>query len=81
MTGESKESDPDIRPFEFGHNDLVLAIAYNTYGNRIATSSSDHRIKVFDKQDDNWTLIDTWKGHDAEILDVRHLCLFYQDER
>ena len=41
------------------------------YGKRRVTGSTDHRLKVFDRQlDASWKLIDTWRGHDAEILDV-----------
>lgn len=56
--------------FHHGHQDLVLAADYNFYGNRLATASSDHKLKVWDKKGDEWVLIDEWRGHDAEITDV-----------
>ena len=41
------------------------------YGKRKVTGSADHRLKVYDHlPDGQWKLIDTWRGHDAEILDV-----------
>lgn len=36
----------------------------------MVTASADHKLKVFDRKDDNWTLIDTWSAHSAEITDV-----------
>jgi WD40 repeat protein len=56
--------------FSHGHHDLVLAVDYNFYGTRMVTASSDHRLKVWDKKDDGWTVTDVWKAHDAEVTDV-----------
>ena len=56
--------------FDHGHKDLVLAVDYNLYGTRMATASSDHTIRVWDKQGDAWELMDSWKAHDAEVTDV-----------
>lgn len=54
-----------------GHKDMVEAAAYNIYGNRIALGAADGRIKVFDKiRDGTWKLCDTWRAHDAEVLEV-----------
>jgi hypothetical protein len=36
----------------------------------MVTASSDHRLKVWDKKDDGWTVTDVWKAHDAEVTDV-----------
>ena len=59
--------------FSHGHNDLVLAISYNFYGTRMATASSDHRVKVWDRNDttSQWTVTDVWTAHDAEVTDVK----------
>lgn len=56
-----------------GHRDLVLAQAYNLYGTRRATVSSDHRVTVSDRNDKTgqWSTIDVWTGHDAEVTDLR----------
>lgn len=59
--------------FNHGHQDLVLAVDYNFYGNRMVTASSDHRLKVWDRKDEGWILTDTWKAHDAEVTDVSAL--------
>ncbi|KAL2783643.1 WD40-repeat-containing domain protein [Aspergillus keveii] len=56
--------------FDTGHRDLVTVTKFNFYGNRIVTASSDHRMKVWDQQDGEWQLIDTWRAHDAEIRDA-----------
>ncbi len=48
-----------------------MLICLDYYGRRKVTASSDHRLRVFDKlPDETWKLVDTFKGHDAEILDV-----------
>jgi nucleoporin SEH1 len=56
---------------EHGHQDLVLAVDFNFYGNRMVTASSDHKLKVWDKRDETWTPLDTWRAHDAEVVDVK----------
>ena len=59
-----------FQTFPHGHQDLVLAVDFNYFGTRMVTASSDHRLKVWDKKDDAWTLVESWKAHDAEIVDV-----------
>lgn len=56
--------------FDHGHQDLVLAVDFNFFGTRMVTASSDHRLKVWDRKDENWSLVDSWKAHDAEIVEV-----------
>ncbi|CAO2652818.1 Nn.00g022290.m01.CDS01 [Neocucurbitaria sp. VM-36] len=60
-----------FQTFSHGHQDLVLAVDFNYFGTRMVTASSDHRLKVWDKKDDSWTLVENWKAHDAEIVDVK----------
>ncbi|KAF2035126.1 WD40 repeat-like protein [Setomelanomma holmii] len=60
-----------VQTFAHGHQDLVLAIDFNYFGTRMVTASSDHRLKVWDKKDESWTLVESWKAHDAEIVDVK----------
>lgn len=45
-------------------------IAYDFYGTRLATCSSDQRIKIFDQDptSGSWTLNDSFKSHDASVL-------------
>lgn len=56
-----------------GHQDLILALDYNLYGNRMVTASSDHRLRVWDRDDKTglWAVIDAWTAHDAEITEVK----------
>ncbi|WVN88968.1 uncharacterized protein L203_104183 [Cryptococcus depauperatus CBS 7841] len=52
-----------------GHSDLVTHIAYDYYGESLATCSADQRIKVFRKdQESKWRPEADWKAHDAPIL-------------
>lgn len=64
-------SNRGFQTFAHGHQDLVLAVDFNFYGTRMVTASSDHKLKVWDRKDENWILIDTWRAHDAEVVDVR----------
>ncbi|RYN42137.1 hypothetical protein AA0113_g8005 [Alternaria arborescens] len=60
-----------FQTFSHGHQDLVLAVDFNYFGTRMVTASSDHRAKVWDKKDDSWTLVESWKAHNAEIIDIK----------
>ena len=54
-----------------GHRDMVEATAFSSYGDRLATSSVDGRMKVYNRHKDNtWNLCDTWTAHTGEILEV-----------
>lgn len=63
-------AERSFQTFSHGHQDVVLAVDFNYFGTRMVTASSDHRLKVWDKKDDSWTLVESWKAHDAEIVDV-----------
>jgi nucleoporin SEH1 len=63
-------SERNFQTFSHGHQDLVLAVDFNYFGTRMVTASSDHRLKVWDKKDDAWSLVESWKAHDAEVVDV-----------
>lgn len=72
---EEVSPDQSLQPgyylLQHGHRDIVGATAYNASGNRLACSSSDGRIKIYNRHADNtWHLCDTWKAHKAEILEV-----------
>lgn len=69
----SGQQQTSFQTFDHGHHDLVLAVDFDFYGNRMVTASSDHRLKVWDKDSatDRWSVTDTWRAHDAEIVDVR----------
>ena len=66
-------TDRSFVTFTHGHQDLVLAVDFNYFGTRMVTASSDHRLKVWDRKEDTWLLIESWKAHDAEIVDVSRL--------
>ncbi|KAG5368114.1 Nucleoporin SEH1 [Yarrowia sp. C11] len=61
-----------MKPFNTGHEELVHDVAYDFYGRRIATCSSDTSVKVFDRNDSTgeWDISDSWKAHDASIIKV-----------
>ncbi|XP_014553078.1 hypothetical protein COCVIDRAFT_108601 [Bipolaris victoriae FI3] len=70
-TYQTMAAERSFQTFSHGHQDLVLAVDFNYFGTRMVTASSDHRLKVWDKKDDSWTLVESWKAHDAEIVDVK----------
>ncbi|KAI5693323.1 hypothetical protein M8J75_013813 [Diaphorina citri] len=53
------------------HKDLIHDVAYDYYGLRMATCSSDQNIKVWD-QDENgkWFLSANWKAHSGSVWKV-----------
>ncbi|KAJ8658075.1 hypothetical protein O0I10_006082 [Lichtheimia ornata] len=61
-----------ITKFDTSHEDIIHDIAYDFYGKRLVTCSSDQRLKVWDfvERDDAavWELNDSWKAHDSSIL-------------
>lgn len=65
-------SDDGFHEFDQDAQDVVLAVNYNLYGNRIVTASADHHLRVYDRNDatQEWSLTESWRGHDAEITDV-----------
>ncbi|KAF2489490.1 WD40 repeat-like protein [Lophium mytilinum] len=64
-------AERSFQTFSHGHQDLVLAVDFNYFGTRMVTASSDHKLKVHDKKDDSWNLVDSWRAHDAEIVDAK----------
>jgi nucleoporin SEH1 len=51
------------------HDDLLHDIAYDYYGSKLATCSSDKKIKVWHSSDGHyWELSAKWNAHDASIL-------------
>lgn len=50
------------------HQDLVHDIAYDFYGIRFASCSSDQTIKVWDKNEsDEWSVTSSWKAHSGSV--------------
>ncbi|CAG8570258.1 6936_t:CDS:2 [Paraglomus occultum] len=58
--------------FDAGHEDLIHDVAYDFYGKRLVTCSSDQRLKVreFVEETGVWEDVATWKAHDGSILRV-----------
>lgn len=78
MLDEDADAIPNLhngfRLLQHGHKDIVSASAYNAYGNRLACSSADGRIRIYNRHADNtWHLCDTWEAHKSEILEIRWL--------
>ena len=73
-SANSQSEDTGFRNFENPAADAVLVISYNPAGTRCAIASADHKLRVYDCVDqDNGvqpTLLEQWKAHNAEILDV-----------
>jgi nucleoporin SEH1 len=54
------------------HNDIVHDISFDWYGRRLATCSSDQKIKIWSKGADNkWIKVYDFPAHDAEIFKVK----------
>lgn len=69
--GPSLDYAHGFRNFDHGAADVVLAVAFNSSGTRIALGSADHRIRVYDiEEDQTSSLVDQWRGHDAEVMDA-----------
>ena len=48
---------------ETNHMDLIQCVRFNEYGNKLATSSADHTIRVWELANGKWTLAAEWKAH------------------
>jgi len=53
------------------HEDLIHDVAYDFYGRRMATCSSDQKVKVWDQDEaGNWTCSASWKSHYGSVWKV-----------
>lgn len=53
------------------HKDLVHDVAYDFYGRRFATCSSDHTVKVWDMDEDGeWYCSSSFKAHSGSVWKV-----------
>ncbi|CAG0914953.1 unnamed protein product [Notodromas monacha] len=53
------------------HKDVIHDVAYNFYGNRMATCSSDQQVKVWDRNEDGrWECSAVWKAHNGSVWKV-----------
>ncbi|EGG18301.1 Sec13-like protein [Cavenderia fasciculata] len=57
--------------FSTSHDDLIHDVSYDFYGKRLATCSSDQKIKVWDMNDSGkWELSAEWKAHSGSVWKV-----------
>lgn len=62
-----------FEPLQLGEQDVILAMHFDFYGTRLVTGSADHRIRVVRfKPEGGHELMDTWRGHNGEVLDVSY---------
>ncbi|XP_051159511.1 nucleoporin SEH1-A isoform X1 [Leptopilina boulardi] len=61
----------EARSITAEHKDLIHDIAYDFYGQRMATCSSDQFVKVWDEDEhDMWHLTASWKAHSGSVWKV-----------
>lgn len=59
------------RTINADHKDLIHDVAYDFYGRRMATCSSDQSVKVFDlDENDEWRCTADWKTHSGSVWKV-----------
>jgi len=56
--------------FQTKHEDFIHDISYDFYGKRMATCSSDQKIKIWDQDNTNWVCSFEWKAHSGSIWKV-----------
>lgn len=58
----------EVEEFRADHKDVIHDCAYDFYGKRLATCSSDQYIKVWDQDDSGkWKESASWKAHSGSI--------------
>ena len=67
-----------ITSFPLGHDDFVHDVSYDYYGKRLATCSSDQKIRIWEKsnsdQEDDWKLsaeLSGSYGHSGVVWKVK----------
>lgn len=66
-----EEARNGFQSFEHAAADIILAAGFDAAGTKVALCSADHKIRVYIiSQDKDWILLDRFRGHDAEVLDV-----------
>jgi len=60
-----------LKSISADHKDLIHDVAFDFYGRRFATCSSDQNVKVWDLSEDNiWKCTASWKTHSASVWKV-----------
>ena len=66
--GDHYMASHQFLPFKSGHNDFVHDVAYDYYGKRLASCSSDRRIKVWGQgEDGEWEEQSDWEAHRGSV--------------
>lgn len=61
----------EVTSIQADHKDLIHDVAYDFYGRRLATCSSDQSVKVWDLDDNNqWVCSASWKTHSGSVWKV-----------
>lgn len=53
-----------------GGSEIVTCADFDAYGTRLITGGADHRLRIYEKIEDRWDLLDVWRGHSAVVIDV-----------
>jgi WD40 repeat protein len=56
--------------FSTDHNAFIHDLAYDYYGRRLATCSSDKKIKVWDQKDGKWVVSTEIKEHNGSVYKI-----------
>ncbi|EEB07336.1 nucleoporin Seh1 [Schizosaccharomyces japonicus yFS275] len=64
------EQTVDTRVINTNHQDVILDVAYDFYGQRMATCSADQHVKIYDLDESTkeWVPVATFKAGDASVL-------------
>lgn len=61
------------RALDSGHQDLISDVAFDHYGDRLATCACDHTVKIWDRSEDDsvpWRCVASWKAHVGAVWKV-----------
>jgi len=62
------------RRVETDHKDLISDVAFNLYGSRVATCSSDQTVRIWELDGPqglaNWKCTASWKAHSSAVWKV-----------
>ena len=61
-----------VQPITASHDGVIHDVAYDFFGKRMASCSSDHKIKVWDKDEKRgeWVCSAEWKAHQSPVWKV-----------